>query len=287
MSEAVFDSGSGNRAEISGSGTMAEFASRPRPKPSVVRPPAARCDACAARRCRLRDRTGVGPCLLVGLDARIRLVKAGAHVILQGDRVDQAMTLAEGMAVVYRLFEDGRRQILRFAFPGDILAFPGWDPALAEYTVEALVPSSVCSLSLASLAVASSSSPALALSLAARLVRELDASWTLLAALGRQSARERLAMLLLTLHRKAQAAEPVPTRFSRLPLNLVLLADATGLTPVHVCRTLKSMRLDGLLEWNKGRLSILDPGRLAEIAQIGTEGEAAPDEGPRPARVVG
>jgi CRP-like cAMP-binding protein len=53
-----------------------------------------------------------------------------------------------------------------------------------------------------------------------------------------------------------------------LPLSQVHIADATGLTAVHVCRTLKRMRQEGLLDLQKGRLVLLDQQRLAEIAQL-------------------
>ena len=56
-----------------------------------------------------------------------------------------------------------------------------------------------------------------------------------------------------------------------LPINQTHIADATGLTPVHVCRTLKHMRLDKLLDFHKGQLVLFDPCRLAEIAQLDPE----------------
>jgi CRP-like cAMP-binding protein len=287
MSEAIVDDRPDNRTEFRSNATVARATACPSSRPEFALPQASRCDACTASRCWIREKPGAGACPLAGLDAKVRPIKAGRHIVFQGDVIGHVLTLAEGMAVVYRLFEDGRRQVLRFAFPGDILAFPGWTSAMVEYTVEALTAASVCCIPLESLAAAFSRSPTVALSLTARLARELDASWALLAALGRQSARERLAMLLLTLHRKAHASEPALSRSSRLPLNLVLLADATGLTPVHVCRTLKSMRLDGLLEWNKGHLSILAPDRLARIAQLDPVGGPVSREEPSRARMAG
>jgi hypothetical protein len=56
-----------------------------------------------------------------------------------------------------------------------------------------------------------------------------------------------------------------------LPINQTHIADATGLTPVHVCRTLKHMRLDKLLDFHKGQLVLFDPCRLAKIAQLDPE----------------
>jgi CRP-like cAMP-binding protein len=81
----------------------------------------------------------------------------------------------------------------------------------------------------------------------------------------------RVANLLLDLHRRvvAQCGANGPTL--HLPINQIHIADATGLTSVHVCRTLKQLRLERLLEFNKGQLVLLDPERLAEIAQLDPE----------------
>ena len=74
--------------------------------------------------------------------------------------------------------------------------------------------------------------------------------WHLLGGLGTCTATERVARLLL--------------------------ADATGLTPVHVCRTLRGMRTDGLLVFTKGHLRVMDWGRLIEIAGMSGAGTPQP-----------
>lgn len=66
-----------------------------------------------------------------------------------------------------------------------------------------------------------------------------------------------------------------------LPISQVLIADATGLTPVHVCRTLKEMRTAGLLSFAKGRLRVLDWARLTGLAEMG-DAMARPGSSTRP-----
>ena len=103
------------------------------------------------------------------------------------------------------------------------------------------------------------------------LTREALSAWNHVGALGQQTALGRVANLLLDLHRRVAAQCEMDGPGVYLPINQIHIADATGLTPVHVCRTLKQMRLEGLLEFHKGRLVLIDPNRLAEIAQLDPE----------------
>lgn len=267
MCEAIVDGGPRSAPAFSiDAGGEGRRPVRPAPRPGT--PPASACGTCALGRCWLWGCLPARPGTQADLDARTRSVRAGMHVFHQGDVIRHAMTLVKGMAVAYRLFEDGRRQVLRILFPGDILVFPGWTPGEAECTAEALTDASLCSVPLDRLEAAARRNPDIAVCVAARLAAELRADRRHLAALGRLSARERLAALLLELHRRAIDTSFTSARSVSLPVNLALLADAAGLTPVHVCRTLKQMRLDGLLEWDKGRLSILDFDRLSDVAQL-------------------
>jgi CRP-like cAMP-binding protein len=113
-----------------------------------------------------------------------------------------------------------------------------------------------------------SRSPEFGLGLARAMAGEAAAAWEQMGMLGQQSARERIAHLLLELHGLVRARGGAGDEGTYLPLSQILIADATGLTPVHVCRTLKQMRLDGLLEFQKGHLRLLDPERLARIAEL-------------------
>ena len=93
-------------------------------------------------------------------------------------------------------------------------------------------------------------------------------AWNHVGALGQQTAKERIASLLLELHRRVTADQPPDGTAVHLPLNQVHIADATGLTSVHVCRTLKRMRAAGILTYAKGTLRIEDGERLRAIAQL-------------------
>jgi CRP-like cAMP-binding protein len=202
---------------------------------------------------------------------RFQTRKAGTALFHQGEPFDQVLIIRSGWVLTYKVFQDGQRQIIRFALPGDLIGFEGDETSGMAYTAEALSDVTLCSFKRSLFYGVCANSPGLAMNFATTVTREALAAWNHVGALGQQSAMGRVANLLLDLHRRvvAQCEANGPTL--HLPINQIHIADATGLTSVHVCRTLKQLRLERLLEFNKGQLVLLDPARLAEIAQLDPE----------------
>ncbi|MBP2312711.1 Crp/Fnr family transcriptional regulator [Azospirillum soli] len=210
-----------------------------------------------------RDRDRLFP-----FGARIQTRRAGARLFHQGEPFDHILILQSGWALVHKLFEDGERQIVRFVLPGDLIGFEGNEEAGMAYTAEAITDVTVCAIKRSVFYRACAQSPRLAMSFASLVTREALSAWNHVGALGHQTAQGRVANLLLDLHRRVTAHRNPKDSVLHIPLNQVHIADATGLTPVHVCRTLKQLRTEGLLDFRKGALVLLDPERLAEIAQL-------------------
>lgn len=236
--------------------------------------------------CRRVGRRDIGRLLPRG--ARGSLRKAGSPLFRQGEPFDHILIVQSGWAQIHKLFEDGRRQILRFALPGDLIGFEGSEGTGMAYGADAITDMSVCAIKRSVFYRVCADSPALAMNFASMATREALAAWNHVGALGQQAALGRVANLLLDLHRRITSC-PDGWQVGRqdegghgeggqgeggsgvvlhLPLSQLHIADATGLTPVHVCRTLKRMKTEGLLEFRKGDLVLLDPGRLARIAQL-------------------
>ena len=105
------------------------------------------------------------------------------------------------------------------------------------------------------------------------------AAYEHLASVGRRSALERVACLLLELHNRVRARQPEQGMEVSVPLTQSLIADAVGLTKIHVNRTLKTLRDSGLVALRNRKLTIPDPERLAEEAHCTpavTSGEGRP-----------
>jgi CRP-like cAMP-binding protein len=174
----------------------------------------------------------------------------------EGQRVVQPSILLGGWAGRMRLFADGRRQILGFILPGELIGFcPHRDP-LAATTITALTE-----LSLAPAPEGDALAGAYALSHALEefyLFRHI-------ARLGRLSAYERLVDWLLEMRdRLAISGLATADRFP-VPMTQEALADTLGLTSVHVNRMLQLLRREGLIVSRGGVVHLPDPARLEEL----------------------
>ena len=192
---------------------------------------------------------------------------AGCEIVEQGESGHQFFVITDGWAIQYELLEDGGRQILDFLLPGSVVGFHPDGEALSPHFVQALTGVRACRLSTAGFLDAAKSNPALALRLAAVASRSHYRSLRRLTLIGRRTAKERVAVLLFELHRRAQRWSLSPWEDEiPLPLTQEHIGDALGLTNVHVNRMLRELREEGVLVLKHGVLRLLDPGRLAEIA---------------------
>jgi CRP-like cAMP-binding protein len=97
---------------------------------------------------------------------------------------------------------------------------------------------------------------------AALVENAILSKWALM--LGRQSARERLAHLLCELSVRLNAEADNASSFP-FPLTQEQMADALGITPIHVNRTVRHLRMDGLIETTRRTLAIPDVARLRQV----------------------
>lgn len=198
----------------------------------------------------------------------IQTRRAGSALFHQGEPFGSVLIVRSGWALTHKHFEDGRRQIIRFVLPGDLLGFEGNEADGMAYGAEAITDLTLCTITHSLFFRTCFGSPQLAMSFAATVTREALAAWNHVGALGQQPAQGRIANLLLDLHHRIVARRGNGQATIHLPINQIHIAGATGLTSVHVCRTLKRMRQAGLLDFRKGQLVLLDTERLAEVAQL-------------------
>ncbi|MBP2227980.1 CRP-like cAMP-binding protein [Azospirillum agricola] len=227
------------------------------------------CTLCPAREhsvCRHIDDTDFDRLFPHGPHIQTR--RAGSTLFHQGEAFGSVLIVRSGWALTHKHFEDGRRQIIRFVLPGDLLGFEGNEADGMAYGAEAITDVTLCSITHSVFFRTCFGSPQLAMNFAATVTREALAAWNHVGALGQQPAQGRIANLLLDLHQRIIARWEDERAAIHLPINQNHIAGATGLTSVHVCRTLKRMRQAGLLDFRKGQLVLLDTGRLAEVAQL-------------------
>lgn len=196
-----------------------------------------------------------------------RAVRAGAPLFAEDDSGDSLYLVLDGWLFSFRILEDGRRQILDFALPGAVLGYRSAADRRFPYSVEALTDAVVAAVSLSRLGSLQAGRCAAAL-LAATNDALLDAFDSLTDA-GRRTAREAVAHFLLRMDRRIRCAFGAAADGSvPFPPSQVQIADALGLTPVHVCRMLGRLRDEGLVETGRGRLRILRADLLSGEAGL-------------------
>lgn len=202
------------------------------------------------------------------LKADDRFLTPGSDLFVQGEPCTEVFTVLDGWVMLYELLADGRRQILNFALPGAVLGFHRDPQAPMTYSAQALTRVRLCVVTADRLMPFLERHPAFALQLAGMIEQNEALAFQHLTSVGRRSARERLAHLLIELFCRVQLAQDSHGPSIPLPLTQAHLGDAVGLTPVHVNRTLRDLRQAGLVTIRQGRLQVLDFAGLAAVAGL-------------------
>jgi CRP-like cAMP-binding protein len=191
------------------------------------------------------------------------VLPAGAK--LTTEQRSSIYTLYEGWAVRCRTLPNGSRQILDFVLPGDTVGLPAALLGTVDHTVYALTRTVLCELDGGRIETLFHKHAALALSLLqARLIeqRRTDARITLL---GRMGATQRVGYLLLELRERLKDRNLVTGKSCPMPIRRTELADAVGLSKVHVMRALRELRTRDLLQIEARTLTIPNLRKLAHF----------------------
>jgi CRP-like cAMP-binding protein len=190
----------------------------------------------------------------------------GADLCREGER-PPARVIVSGWAARARVLPDGRRQIFAFLLPGDMIGVQP-QPTITS-AVTALTHVETADISLLRDA-ASALGPRSPLAEAFALAAEMEENLLLnhIVRLGRQTACQRLAHLLLELGERLAAVHEADECHFRLPLTQENLADALGLSLVHMNRTIQQLRHEQLLRLRCGQVTLLQMDRLHALADF-------------------
>jgi CRP-like cAMP-binding protein len=228
----------------------------------------ATCFECALRACGLFKPVSRTELAAINEMKRDHLtLPAGSEIIRPQEESAELYTLYAGWAFRFKTLPDGRRQILNFLLPGDLI---GLQAAMFEAThhgIEALTDVELCLLPRRKVWELFSQVPELAFDvtwLGAREEYHVDEN---LLSAGRRSAAERIAALIVALYKRADALGMVSDHTFAFPLNQQHIADALGLSLVHTNKTLARLRRMGMYAQMNGSLTLKNPGVLEQIAQ--------------------
>lgn len=194
-------------------------------------------------------------------------VDRGATVLAEGNHSAHLYTVLSGWGFRYKLMSDGRRQILNYVLPGDLVGLQSSLAGEMEHSVEALSPMVLCVFERGQLRELYESFAGLAFDvtwIAAREEQMLDEN---LLSIGRRTAIERAAYLLAFLAARAQSVGLRRSAPFQIPITQQHIADTLGLSLVHTNRTLKKLAQRNLVVWRGNHCEVIDLDALVAIAR--------------------
>lgn len=225
--------------------------------------------------CRVREQTVCGALydtrltVLRKFKSADRVLPAGTQLYRPSENCDELYTLQDGWVGLYHILPSGRRQILDFALPGQFFGYQEDLTTAMLHGAECLTDVSVCVFSRRDFLRELDSRPELAIRLAAIAARDVARLHNHITNVGARSARGRIANLLMELCGRLHRHDLHGCdEIFDIPLAQHDLADALGLSSVYVSQTLKQLREQRVLVFRNGRLQILSPVALAELADF-------------------
>lgn len=183
-------------------------------------------------------------------------VQTNRDFVRPAERVDHACLIVAGMVGRFDQNAEGKRQITAIYIPGDMADLQSVVQPDPSWALQALWTATILRIPHLAIRAAAARYPALAEAFwrDSMVDSATLAQWVV--NVGRRDAKKRVVHLLCELATRIGVVPKNDDVELGLPINQAQLADATALTPVHVNRTLQSLRADGLLQWHRGVLRI-------------------------------
>lgn len=203
------------------------------------------------------------------LASGVRRLEGREHLFCEGDPASHVYRIESGYACIYKMMSDGRRQVVDFAYPGDLIGLGAGSEHVTS--AHALGSCRVRAIPAATLHQLASQDAALALSLYDAVSHELEQARDLLLSCCQQSAIERLASFLVTLSRR-NARKGLDAGTLVLPMTRSDIGDYLGLTIETVSRTFTKLKAMGLIELTQcTTVRLVDLGAIEGLAAGGKE----------------
>jgi len=217
-----------------------------------------------------------------GLEAAhmpVRVFNPGDCIYSQGEGSDLVFNLVSGWVGLHQDMSDGRRQISQFLLPGALF---GVKPkgARRSHGATAITTASVCAIPTVRLDELRRDHPAFNEQFIWMLQRENHVSQEALTIIGQGASPERVARVLWDLAVRICAPRAIARgAVLKAPLTQRLIAEATGLTAIHVNRVVRRLREQQVVDFHDGVMTIEDPDRLAALADANPESASCWDFG--------
>ncbi len=196
---------------------------------------------------------------------------AKSNLFFEGDQPQRVYTIFSGWMILYQTLISGRRQILRFGLPGDFIGFQRNGNGDVVYSAEALTEATLCAFPVPRLMELMGKQREVVQQLFHLEMRDMNICQHHLLGAGRKTAEEKVAFLLLELFYRSRMQIPEVAGDAMtvdFPLTQDDIADAVGLSKIHVNRVLRNLVKQNLISCERRRLTVIDEVKLTEIAEF-------------------
>ena len=206
--------------------------------------------------------------LIEGLEPTVKQIEADRDLMREGDRPSKFVMFLDGLACRYKTMADGRRQILAFHMVGDICDLGGLHLTQLDSTTRTLTSAQVVFIPHATVVSWSKFQPRLREFLWRTVMMDAAISREWIVNVGRRTAYQRTGHLLCEIVSRLRGALGLSGPSYDVPLTQLELADALSLTAVHVGRMLQQLRADGLVEFSRSSLTVLNWQGLKQVSDF-------------------
>jgi CRP-like cAMP-binding protein len=200
--------------------------------------------------------------------SEIKEFPRGKVIVRAGVEVNQCTLLFEGLVCRYKDLSDGQRQVMELHLAGDFLDLHSFLLKQLEHHVGSMTPVRLALVPHEEIRKITENYPHLARMLWFSTLLDAAIHRERILSVGRRSAVSRIAHLFCELYLRLKIVGMVDGYSYRLPITQADIADASGLTSVHVNRMLKQLRDQGLMVFRNNEVVIQDWERLQQVAEF-------------------
>lgn len=215
---------------------------------------------------------------LMNLPIQVRTLDAHTYLVREGTPPTRCSVLVDGFAFRQKVTGDGARQIMAVCIPGDAVDLQNMFLDVADHSVQMLTRGTVADVQRADLQNLIVERPAIGTAIIQLSLIEASILREWVVNIGRRDARERIAHLLCEFAVRLESRGIRGDNGFELPMTQEQLADATGLTPVHVNRVLKTLEGEGLISRKRRHIEFPDWRELQEVGDFNRQYLHLPSE---------
>jgi len=193
--------------------------------------------------------------------------ETGEYLYHEGDTAEKAFTVYSGWVTLFKSLKNGDRQILRFALPGDFLCYKVGKQKIVDHSAIAASDVTVCAFPIDRFKQTIAELPDLAFAISSITETTTQRCHSALTSIASHPAETKVAFLLLSLYLRENSLSG-NNEYVPFPITQEDVADALGLTPIHVNRVFQTLRGKGLIECKNRCLWVSDKEALAKVAKI-------------------